>query len=181
LILVGDHGEEFAEHGGFYHGTTLYEELLHVPLIVQGPGLEPRTVSGLARQIDVAPTVLARLGVQPPATWEGRDLFGATPLPEVTIAEEDHEGNLLRSIRQGAKKLILANEDNPRGLKPVELYDLVQDPKEQYVRQAPSEVETLSQTLTEHQAQAKKGGAAAEKKPMDADAEAELRSLGYVQ
>src|SRR5262249_38129382 len=37
IVLVADHGEEFYEHGGFDHGRTLYEELLHVPLIIKLP------------------------------------------------------------------------------------------------------------------------------------------------
>ncbi len=181
VVVVSDHGEEFAEHGGFYHGVTLYEEQLKVPLVVRGPGVVAQVVPGLARQIDVAPTILARFGFEAPSTWEGRDLFGSTAWPELTIAEEDHEGNVLKSIRQAQKKLILANPENPRGLKAAELYDLTQDPKEQYSQNAPSDVQKLSDALSERQTLAKKGGAAAGQKAMDADAEAELRSLGYVQ
>ena len=43
------------------------------------------------------------------------------------MAEEDFEGNVLASLRLGAWKVITANSDNPRGLKPVELYNLLDD------------------------------------------------------
>jgi len=44
VIVTSDHGEEFWEHGNFEHGHTVYSELLHVPLIIGGPGLSPRRV-----------------------------------------------------------------------------------------------------------------------------------------
>ncbi len=44
VILAADHGEEFDEHGGRYHGSTLYDEQLHIPMIVAVPGVSPRVV-----------------------------------------------------------------------------------------------------------------------------------------
>src|SRR4029077_5592503 len=40
IIAPADHGEEFGEHGGRYHGTTVYEEQVHVPLVVVGPSVQ---------------------------------------------------------------------------------------------------------------------------------------------
>lgn len=61
VILVGDHGEEFAEHGGVEHGTTLFDEVLRVPLMVKYPG--GRWAGGRVETpvslVDVAPTVMA--------------------------------------------------------------------------------------------------------------------------
>jgi arylsulfatase A-like enzyme len=45
VVFTSDHGEEFLEHGRCFHLTTLYREVLHVPLIVSAPGLEPGRVS----------------------------------------------------------------------------------------------------------------------------------------
>ena len=39
LAFTSDHGEEFGEHGGYYHGVTLYQEMLHIPLFISGPGI----------------------------------------------------------------------------------------------------------------------------------------------
>jgi arylsulfatase A-like enzyme len=63
VILVGDHGEEFAEHGGFEHGRTLFEEALRAPLIVKYPGgrWAGGRVDAAVSLVDVAPTVLAAL------------------------------------------------------------------------------------------------------------------------
>jgi arylsulfatase A-like enzyme len=59
VVVVGDHGEEFWDHGGFEHGHTHYRELIRIPLLVRRPGAPGGTVrTERARQIDIAPTVL---------------------------------------------------------------------------------------------------------------------------
>jgi arylsulfatase A-like enzyme len=75
VIVTADHGEEFGEHGGRYHGTTVYEEQVRVPLVVVGPGVRQgaRTAS-VAQTIDLLPTVLSALGIPRPARLRGRDL-----------------------------------------------------------------------------------------------------------
>jgi arylsulfatase A-like enzyme len=119
------------EHGGWWHGTTLYEEALHVPLIIKRPNEpEPGHVrTDLARSLDIAPTLVAAAGAKAPANFQGIDLFTGT-VSEPLLAEEDLEGNKLTSLRSGDWKLITANPGNPRGLKPHELYDLATDPRE---------------------------------------------------
>ena len=81
IVLTADHGEEFHEHGGFWHGLTLYDEQIHVPLLIKwpkgAPGAPPSARGHLSRHIDVAPTLLARAGIAPPAAMQGIDL--ATP------------------------------------------------------------------------------------------------------
>jgi len=78
IIVTADHGEEFGEHGGFWHGTTLYEEQVHVPLLVKPPGtdLKGERVAWQARLIDVAPTIVTAMGVEVPEGWMGSDLLG---------------------------------------------------------------------------------------------------------
>jgi len=81
IILAADHGEEFDEHGGRYHGSTLYDEQLHIPLIVNVPGVAPRVVPNPVELIDVTPTVLNLLDIPVPARMRGTDLgpWLATP------------------------------------------------------------------------------------------------------
>lgn len=131
IAVTADHGEEFHEHGGWWHGTTLYEEALHVPLIIKrAHEPEPGHVrSDLARSLDIAPTLVAAAGLPPAPTFQGIDLFTGT-VNEPLLAEEDLEGNKLTSLRTGDWKLITANPGNPRGLAPHELYDLATDPTE---------------------------------------------------
>lgn len=77
IVITADHGEEFGEHGGFWHGTTLYEEQIHIPLIVKLPGNAHAgtRVPWQVRSLDVAPTMSSALGVPPDASWQGKDLM----------------------------------------------------------------------------------------------------------
>ena len=76
FVIVGDHGEAFGEHGRKFHSTTIFEEEVKVPLIVQGTPLGRRGIDGrLARLIDVAPSIVSLAGVRAERTWTGRDLF----------------------------------------------------------------------------------------------------------
>lgn len=81
VILAADHGEEFDEHGGRYHGSTLYDEQLHIPMIIAVPGVAPRVVPSPVELIDVTPTVLNLLDIPVPARMRGTDLgpWLATP------------------------------------------------------------------------------------------------------
>jgi arylsulfatase A-like enzyme len=131
IAFTADHGEEFHEHGGWWHGTALYQEQVHVPLVIKRAGASTGggRRSDLARSIDIAPTLFAAARLPQPETFLGVDLFG-TRVEEPLLAEEDLEGNRLTSIRSGDWKLIIANPGNPRGLAPTELYNLAQDPEE---------------------------------------------------
>ncbi|HEX3772369.1 MAG TPA: sulfatase-like hydrolase/transferase [Polyangiaceae bacterium] len=75
IIVTADHGEEFGEHGGRYHGTTVYDEQVRVPLVVVGPGVRAgQGVSTVVQTIDLLPTALSALGIPRPARLRGRDL-----------------------------------------------------------------------------------------------------------
>jgi arylsulfatase A-like enzyme/HEAT repeat protein len=74
IFVTADHGEEFGEHGGRFHGTTLFEEQARVPWLLAVPGLPPRRVEGPASHVDLLPTILAGLGITRPARLRGRDL-----------------------------------------------------------------------------------------------------------
>ncbi len=75
VMVTADHGEEFGEHGGRYHGTTVYEEQLRVPLVVSAPGaMAPQKIREVVQSIDVLPTVLRALDIPRPARVRGRDL-----------------------------------------------------------------------------------------------------------
>ena len=132
IILTSDHGEEFWEHGNVNHGHSLYGELLHIPLIVSMPKGYPvagEREESVVRLIDVAPTVLDYLGIDPPGFWEGKSL-----LPLVRGEEAGHRpayaGSLVyyqeqESVRLGRHKYIRTPQTGKE-----ELYDLDTDPLE---------------------------------------------------
>ena len=72
LVVTSDHGEGLGEHGETVHGFFVYESTLRVPLIVRGPTVTPgRRMKGVARSVDLLPSVLDLLGVPTPAGWKG--------------------------------------------------------------------------------------------------------------
>ena len=138
IALVADHGEEFYEHGGWWHGLTLYDEQIHVPFLIKWakgmPAAPASSVAELARSLDVAPTLIAATGAAIPEAMQGIDLMQDGSKRDASArevySEEDHEGNVLWSLRTKTMKLIQANAGNPRGLEETELYDMRSDPTE---------------------------------------------------
>jgi arylsulfatase A-like enzyme len=78
VIITADHGEEFCDHGGFEHGHTLYNELLHVPLIIRIPESQDKiagiSINTTVRQIDIAPTICELAGIEPDSAFSGKSL-----------------------------------------------------------------------------------------------------------
>ena len=74
VLAVGDHGEGFGDHGVRQHDNNYFEEGLRVPFVLAGPGIDAGEVQGNVSLIDVAPTLLARLGL--PMSSKQRDLLG---------------------------------------------------------------------------------------------------------
>jgi arylsulfatase A-like enzyme len=146
VILTADHGEEFKDHGSVGHGRQLYEEVVHVPLIVAGPAgvLPAPTGTARARRIatpvsgvDLLPTILDLAGGAPPSGAVPQGLDGksfaaivrggadATAAGRPVLSETVRLNAYRRAVRAGALKLI-DNMDESR----TELYDLAADPKE---------------------------------------------------
>jgi hypothetical protein len=77
VVVTGDHGEALGERNPMMigHGLGLYQESIHVPLIVWDSTQALPEPVFLADQTDIAPTVLALLGMEPPSAWQGSSLF----------------------------------------------------------------------------------------------------------
>jgi HEAT repeat protein len=124
LVITGDHGEEFGEHGGAYHGSSLYDEQLRVPLVVAARGralFSGSTIAAPVSLVDVAPTVAALVGL-PPLAGDGTLLPPLDDEPREVLAALPSRRMLLRF----PWKLI---HDPRRDVD--ELYDLEADPAEQ--------------------------------------------------
>ncbi|WP_394839168.1 sulfatase-like hydrolase/transferase [Pendulispora rubella] len=130
VMLTADHGEEFGEHGGRYHGTTVYDEQVRVPLIVAGGGA-PKRVSSVVQTIDLLPTTLSALGIPRPARLRGRDLGSLiadrpsqeAPAGGLAFVETDHFTLLAR----GQDRLVCARKAGA-----CTLYDAKSDPHEEH-------------------------------------------------
>jgi arylsulfatase A-like enzyme len=77
VIFMGDHGEEFLEHGRTFHGQSVYGELTNIPLILWGPGLIPKggTLRQTVETIDVMPTILELSRLPIPAAAQGKSFL----------------------------------------------------------------------------------------------------------
>lgn len=127
LVVSADHGEAFGEHGARFHATTLYDEMLRIPLLVHLPGQAHRIVDEPVSLIDLGPTLLDLFGVPTPGHFLGQSL---APL----LRGED--GHLTRPIGVDAGRrmqtLYLADCKPIVDLKKhtQEVYDLSVDPGE---------------------------------------------------
>jgi arylsulfatase A-like enzyme len=187
IVLTADHGEEFCEHGGWWHGTTLYDEQIGVPLIVKPPrGSAAGVVSeALVSSIDIAPTVLGLTGLAAPDAMQGKALAlqaDAPPPRDHSFAEQDLEGNILQAFRTDEWKLIQANPGNPRGLPPRQLFEVARDPREQHDLAATrtDQLATLAAHLAALQSHAEAVAVTGSETAIDKATEERLRQLGYV-
>ncbi len=128
FVITSDHGEEFDDHGSWGHGHSIFQELLHVPLVVRWPGVTEAgsRVAQTVSTMDIGPTILEATGVAVPETFEGRSLMGflrGAPPAGPHVAFSDFQENR-RVIRGGDWKLIL------RSSLTYVLFDLGSDPNE---------------------------------------------------
>jgi len=129
VIVTADHGEEFGDHGGRFHGTTVYDEQVHVPLLWSSPGAAaPAVVDVPVEIVDVATTLLAAVGVPRVARMAGDDLGpvlagSADAGPGYAFADIADE----RMATDGRFKLICRV-----GAMDCRLYDLVAEPGERH-------------------------------------------------
>jgi arylsulfatase A-like enzyme len=78
IVVVGDHGEGFGQHGVYVHGTEIYDEFVRIPFLLINPVLFDGKISHRnAALIDLAPTILGLLGERSPSSWQGLDLLGS--------------------------------------------------------------------------------------------------------
>ena len=132
VVLTADHGEELFDHGSFFHGVSLYDELLHVPLVARFPGgaHAGTVVDAQVRLVDVAPTITAVAGAPTPSTFQGESLLatlGGAPAPARPVFARAANGAYpwRFGLRTPAHKLI-RTVDPPEE----QLFDLAADPGE---------------------------------------------------
>jgi arylsulfatase A-like enzyme len=179
IVTTADHGEEFFEHGRFGHGKTLYEEVVHVPLVMAGPGLPAGiTRDDPAMLVDIAPTLAKLVGIASSASWAGRNLV-VRQSGVAAYAELLREGGLeLYMTSDGRRKYVETIETLGAEMR-AELYDLRSDPGEKRPLQPPTS-EPLRAEMTRLRDAARRAALAREATAIDENAEERLRALGYV-
>ena len=185
IIVTSDHGEEFLEHGGVLHGRTQFQEIIHVPLLIRGPGIpHSKRLRHIASLVDVMPTILTLLGISPPASLDGINLCplwqkSNAQLPQRFIfAEADHNNaihDVKRAIRHQQYKL-----HYDRSSKEAQLYNLSDDPEEKVdvAHKHTQLVDTMLSSLKDFMNISKTGRALGSLSPEEIKS---LKSLGYLQ
>jgi arylsulfatase A-like enzyme len=201
ILVVGDHGEGLMEHGEKSHGVSVYEELMHVPLLLQPPKpSEGRRVAEPIAMQDVMPTLLQASGLPPLAEAEGRsrwpELTAARPwaveplfverphyLPGGERAQraEAHEAGfgLMAGLLLGDKKYVRFPDES--GQVSERLYDLAQDPAEMHdaAGELPEDRVRLARLLDDWLA-AHPAPAPSDGQPLSPERQRVLEALGYV-
>ncbi len=199
VMVVSDHGEEFFEHGGKTHRSSLYRESVHVPWIVAWPGHVPAggALGGSSGLVDLAPTVCGLLGLGAPEGAMGRDLsavlLGAaqptdgTILSELFLFEDEAPPKRRLSLLSGAEHVLLgaSGSDPWQGVR----YDLAEDPAESSAVAAfqldEPQAADVRGSLDALRASLRAARAAAPARPAGSDAPltsaelAELAAMGY--
>lgn len=106
LVITADHGEQFGEHGLLAHSHYLFDETLHVPLLVTGPGIDSPP-EGLVSLIDLYPTLPSLAGIDVPDFTEGRSLFDEGGRPFVFM---EHGERRVRDFRESAHGRYMTDE-----------------------------------------------------------------------
>jgi len=129
VVVVSDHGDQFYEHGSVGHGDTVYQELVHVPLMIRAPGMFPagKVVHADVEVMDLYATLLDLAGLKPTPAAEGtslaplaRDEIGSSPRAALTV-----DGQVSRGLKVQRYRMV------HRGPGRIELYDEYDDPREQ--------------------------------------------------
>jgi arylsulfatase len=199
VCITADHGEALAERDGFwFHGNSLLDSVLRIPLIVRGPGVAAGACDSLIQNVDLLPTLLELAGGKVPGGLDGLSFATVVrgqrpdpPIREIAWAEWE---DVVLAARTPAWKYVL----NPRGarmkLPPYqgdedpglfldcrELYDLVADPREEknVWRERRGEIEALRTQVGDEYGKRFAGFTRGDTDPVDAANLEELEALGY--
>lgn len=205
IILTSDHGEEFYEHGSWEHTNSVYNETIKIPLIIKFFNSEyaGKKIEKFARIIDIMPTILDALGIDPPK----HHLDGESLLALLSSEEQENRerificelaSNVMQrhvpkkvAINREKHKFILNQDYKPEDLayfsspppdtNPMEVFDLEADPDEleNKVRENPRLAQALLDYLKTHNKQ--KGKVVPKEAELTEELREQLKALGYIK
>ena len=188
IIITSDHGEEFLDHGSLGHSHSLYQELIHVPLIIKMPHSLSRHEKSFARIcnervsiIDIMPTILGTLGIDPPAQAAGEDLFDNGSLSKEQgnndIFSEVSTWKVLNTIIRENWKYIY-NTCTQKD----ELYNISRDPKElnNLIHQESALAHELKQEMYRWASASPQAPSIKKEFALSNEVEEQLKAMGYL-
>jgi len=184
IVLVGDHGEEFFEHGGKGHRNTLYNEVIHVPIVFWLPRIQGRVVQTPVSTVDIVPTILDLIGIEPPQAGDGISL---TPLMGLGSSDTkpprgrpiySELSTFLACMIRGDWKIIHDSKANTW-----ELYDIATDYGEttNLAAEMPDTLANLRSELLHWLDSQRRRRPARSRARQDAETRRQLKALGYIQ
>jgi len=185
IVVASPHGESLGAHGEDTHGIFLYDETMHVPLVMKLPKnrLAEKQTRNRARLLDIAPTILSEAGVAVPAQMQGQSLIriaqtsGQGEQPAYSRSELPHQAfgcSVLESWRAGKYLYI-------RAPKP-ELYDLSSDvgAMRNLAQSAKATLDTMASQLQAFDSHLGKDAGKSADSGLTSSEMQKLASLGYV-
>lgn len=134
VLLTSDHGEAFGEHETLYHGDSVHEEEVHVPLVLRGPDIEPSVHREPVSLIDLAPTFAHLADVPVAPAWVGESLLAedraARPFGTFTNSPRDRHLARPFALYDGTRKVFGSAVSEELTEWPTAGYDLATDPGE---------------------------------------------------
>ena len=179
VVLTADHGEEFLDHRGFEHGHTLYDELIHIPLVIRYPELvRPGRVRAAVGQVDVGPTLCGLAGIQPESTFQGESLepliYGESTKDRAVLSQGNIWGPSRTSLRYDGYKLIT-------GAGEAALYHVAVDSRERRDVSGEGGQQALRVEMSEVMRSLLSRAGQGEAVDLSSDEVKSLRALGYVR
>jgi arylsulfatase A-like enzyme/tetratricopeptide (TPR) repeat protein len=185
IIVTGDHGEMFYQHGEVTHGYFIYQGNVRVPLVIKVPGQpEPLRIKNTVGIVDIVPTICSLLNIETPLKFQGQDISpyfvpdGPVDLKRhiycESLAATKYKGNSLLGIVNDQYKYIQTTRP--------ELYDIVEDPMESInlVSEEPHRARLLQDRLKQILEETVVADGLDNKTELDNETLAKLESLGYV-
>lgn len=185
IVLTGDHGEMFGQHGELTHTYFIYESAIKVPLVFKLPQqTEPKRVTNTVGLVDIVPTICSLLGVQAPAHLQGEDITAYLK----TTGHHDLKRHVycesLTATMYKANSLLAVVNDRFKYIQTTrpELYDIIEDPMESINLMAtqPQRGRILQDRLRQILERSLSGSDIDNKIQLDDEALRRLESLGYI-
>ncbi|MBD3233062.1 MAG: sulfatase-like hydrolase/transferase, partial [candidate division Zixibacteria bacterium] len=208
IVFTADHGEEFFEHYLWEHGASMYDEVLHIPLIIKAPQIEKEGVidTSLVAQIDIAPTILDLLDLRIPQAWLGESLVERDSSRNFVVSQAIN-GNIgdkvdaysIHSIATRNFKLMEVDSGysavkmskyrgvpiDPRGIFPEKnLFDRINDPAEMVNLYGDPEYDSVLIRLRQIDSLAEEtindNAIATQQRELDSELIEKLKAIGYI-
>jgi arylsulfatase A-like enzyme len=174
IIFTADHGEEFGEHGKYYHRNKPYQELIHVPLLYRTPGRTGSRDPEPRQLVDLAPTIFDTHSIDRPEWHDGKDLNSEYSGP---IFGFSYRGRLSISVIEDEWKLIKTENESD------ELYNLQEDPEEarSLAKERPGVVERLRSRIPARINRLRDDVKQIQNDDLSEETKEQLEDLGYVR